>query len=97
MDFIDMQNPVVPALDNRVAINRRRVTIKKVAEAQKKVDDKPNSDQSKTAITTTTEEGEKIEGVSGRRSREGSSRKEVKTLTSILTARSKVCVFLNIL
>lgn len=92
MNSIDMQNPVVPALDNRVAINRRRVTVKKVAEAQKRVDDKPNSDESKTA-TTTTSEGEKIESVSGRRSREGSSRKEVKTLTSILTARSKVCVF----
>uniref|UniRef100_A0A7N2KKZ5 B-like cyclin n=1 Tax=Quercus lobata TaxID=97700 RepID=A0A7N2KKZ5_QUELO len=82
------KNPVVPALDNRVAINRRRVTVKKVAEAQKRVDDKPNSDESKAA-TTTTSEGEKIESVSGRRSREGSSRKEVKTLTSILTARSK--------
>ncbi|XP_075635773.1 G2/mitotic-specific cyclin S13-7-like isoform X1 [Castanea sativa] len=82
------KNPVVPALDNRVAINRRRVTVNKVAEAQKKVDDKPNSDESKAA-TTTTSEGEKIESVSGRRSREGSSRKEVKTLTSILTARSK--------
>ncbi|XP_050276325.1 G2/mitotic-specific cyclin S13-7-like isoform X3 [Quercus robur] len=81
------KKPVVPALDNRVAINRRRVTVKKVAEAQKRVDDKPNSDESKTATTTTTE-GEKIESVSGRRSREGSSRKEVKTLTSILTARS---------
>ncbi|KAM4097037.1 hypothetical protein ACJW30_08G151000 [Castanea mollissima] len=92
------KNPVVPALDNRVAINRRRVTVNKVAEAQKKVDDKPNSDESKDdkpnsdeskAATTTTSEGEKIESVSGRRSREGSSRKEVKTLTSILTARSK--------
>uniref|UniRef100_A0A7N2KL06 B-like cyclin n=1 Tax=Quercus lobata TaxID=97700 RepID=A0A7N2KL06_QUELO len=80
------KNPVVPALDNRVAINRRRVIVKKVAETQKRVDDKPNSDESKTA-TTTTSEGEKI-SVSGRRSREGSSRKEVKTLTSILTARS---------
>ena len=45
MNFIDMQNPVVPALDNRVAINRRHVTVKKVAEAQKKVDEKPNSDE----------------------------------------------------
>ena len=38
MNSIDMQNPVVPALDNRVAINRRRVTVKKVAEAPKKVE-----------------------------------------------------------
>ena len=86
MNFIDMQNPVVPALDNRVAINRRCVTVKEVAETQKKVDDKPNSDESKTATTTTSEEGENIESVSGRRSREGSLRKAVKTLTTILTS-----------
>uniref|UniRef100_A0A2N9H954 B-like cyclin n=1 Tax=Fagus sylvatica TaxID=28930 RepID=A0A2N9H954_FAGSY len=80
------KNPVVPAVDNRVANNRKRAVVKKAAEAQKNVIDKPKSD---TVTAKTSDEGEKIESVSGRESREGSSRKEVKTLTSILTARSK--------
>lgn len=90
MNFTDTQNPVVPAVDNRVVNNRKRAVVKKAAEAQKNVIDKPKSDN---VTAKTSDEGEKIESVSGRESREGSSRKEVKTLTSILTARSKVCIF----
>ena len=72
-------------MDDKVAVNRKHGT-KKLAEAQKKAIDKPEPE----TIVVISSEGEKVKSVSGRKSRERSSRKEIKTLTAILTARSKV-------
>ncbi|KAF3959638.1 hypothetical protein CMV_015572, partial [Castanea mollissima] len=78
-------NPIVAVVDDKVAVNRKCGT-KKLAEAQKKAIDKPEPE---TIVVISSEE-EKVKSVSGRKSRERSSRKEIKMLTAILTARSKV-------
>jgi predicted Ser/Thr protein kinase len=80
-----MQNPVVAVVDDKVAVNRKCGA--KVSKAQKKAIDKPKP---KTIVEISSGEEEKAIAVSGRKSRERSLRKEVKTLTAILTARSKV-------
>ncbi|XP_075634674.1 G2/mitotic-specific cyclin S13-7-like [Castanea sativa] len=79
------KNPTVAIVDDKVAVNRKHGT-KKLVEAQKKAIDKPEPE---TIVVISSEE-EKVRSVSGRKSRERSSRKEIKTLTAILTARSKV-------
>ena len=85
LNSVLLQNPVVAVVDDKVAVNRKRGT-KKLAEAQKKAIDKPEPE----IIVVISSEEEKVKSVSGRKSRERSSRKEIKTLTAILTARSKV-------
>lgn len=72
-------------MDDKVAVNRKHGT-KKLADAQKKAIDKPEPE---TIVMISSEE-EKVKSVSGRKSRDRSSRKGIKTLTAILTARSKV-------
>ena len=85
LNSVLLQNPIVAVVDDKVAVNRKRGT-KKLAEAQKKAIDKPEPE----IIVVISSEEEKVKSVSGRKSRERSSRKEIKTLTAILTARSKV-------
>lgn len=80
-----LQNPIVAVVDDKVAVNRKHGT-KKLAEAQKKAIDKPEPE---TIVMISSEE-EKVKSVSERKSRDRSSRKGIKTLTAILTARSKV-------
>ncbi|TQD89842.1 hypothetical protein C1H46_024608 [Malus baccata] len=77
-------NPVVlPVLDDKLALNRKRVPAKKVV--PRKEIDKPKAD---AVVVISSDEGEeKKKPVNRCKPEEG--RKEVKTLTSILTARSK--------
>ncbi|KAK9273674.1 hypothetical protein L1049_018484 [Liquidambar formosana] len=92
----------VTEVDGGVAVNGAAAAGKggavTKAAVQKKVTLKPkpeivsvvsNDDEDKSKPVVSTDEEDKCKPVSGRRSREGSSRKEVKTLTSILAARSK--------
>ncbi|KAM3693427.1 hypothetical protein ACB098_08G163700 [Castanea mollissima] len=79
------KNPIVAVVDDKVAVNRKCGT-KKLGEAQKKAIDKPEPE---TIVVISSEE-ENVKSLSGRKSRERSSRKEIKMLTAILTARSKV-------
>uniref|UniRef100_A0A2N9H261 B-like cyclin n=1 Tax=Fagus sylvatica TaxID=28930 RepID=A0A2N9H261_FAGSY len=80
----EKKNPVVAVVDDKVAVNRKCGA--KVSKAQKKAIDKPKPE---TIVAISSGEEEKAIAVSGRKSRERSLRKEVKTLTAILTARSK--------
>lgn len=72
-------------MDEKVAV-KRKSGAKKVAEAQEKATEKPKPE----TVVVISDEEEKVDPVSERKSRERSSRKGVKTLTAILTARSKV-------
>jgi hypothetical protein len=80
-----LQNPVRALVDENVAV-KRKCGAKKVAEAQEKATEKPKPE----TVVVISDEEEKVDPVSERKSRERPSRKEVKTLTAILTARSKV-------
>ncbi|PQM33282.1 G2/mitotic-specific cyclin S13-7 [Prunus yedoensis var. nudiflora] len=81
-------NPVLPVLEDRAAaLNRKRGPAKKAAVAPKKAIEKPISET--LVVISSDEEEEKEKPVNRCKSVEGPSRKEVKTLTSILTARSK--------
>ena len=62
------------------------------AAAQKKVTIKPKPEQV-IEISPDSEEVKQEKPVSKKKGREGSSKKNVKTMTSILTARSKVNFF----
>ncbi|KAG2671261.1 hypothetical protein I3760_14G125400 [Carya illinoinensis] len=79
------KNPVVPVMDDKVAIQRKSGP-KKVEEAQKHAIDRPKPE---TKAVVSFDEDEKVKPLNGRKTRERSSRKEIKTLTAILTARSK--------
>ncbi|VVA33213.1 PREDICTED: G2/mitotic-specific [Prunus dulcis] len=81
-------NPVLPVLEDRAAaLNRKRGPAKKAAVAPKKAIEKPISET--LVVISSDEEEEKDKQVNRCKPIEGPSRKEVKTLTSILTARSK--------
>ncbi|KAH0997871.1 hypothetical protein GBA52_021735 [Prunus armeniaca] len=81
-------NPVLPVLEDRAAaLNRKRGPAKKAAVAPKKAIEKPISET--LVVISSDEEEEKDKQVNRCKPVEGPSRKEVKTLTSILTARSK--------
>ncbi|KAE8037091.1 hypothetical protein FH972_009714 [Carpinus fangiana] len=76
------KNPVT-LVDEKVAVKRKCSA--KVAEAQEKATEKPRPE----TVVVISDEEEKVDPLSERKSRERPSRKEVKTLTAILTARSK--------
>ncbi|KAL6275280.1 hypothetical protein ACE6H2_018881 [Prunus campanulata] len=81
-------NPVLPVLEDRAAaLNRKRGPAKKATVASKKAIEKPISET--LVVISSDEEEEKEKPVNRCKPVEGPSRKEVKTLTSILTARSK--------
>ncbi|KAL5567189.1 hypothetical protein UlMin_030353 [Ulmus minor] len=71
-----------PDLVNNVAVDRKRGPTKRVAEASKNVIDKPIC-ETDVIVISSDEEEEEIKVT------ESCTKKEVKTLTSILTARSK--------
>ncbi|KAM1276285.1 hypothetical protein ACFX13_029527 [Malus domestica] len=81
---VNNANPVVlPVLDDKVALNRKRFPVKKVV--PRKEIEKPKTEA--VVVISSDEEEEKKEPVN--RCKPEEVRKEVKTLTSILTARSK--------
>jgi hypothetical protein len=83
-----LQNTVIALVENEVAI-KRKCGAKKVAEAQAKAIEKPKQE---TVVVISSDEEEEVDPVSERKPRERPSPREVKTLTAILTARSKVLV-----
>lgn len=78
--------PVIALVENMVAV-KRKCGAKKVVEAQAKATEKPKPE---TVVMIGSDEEEEVDLVSERKSRELPSQREVKTLTAILTARSKV-------
>lgn len=66
-------------MDDKVAVKRKC--------GAKKATEKPKPE---TVVVIDSDKEENVDPVSERKSRERSSRREVKTLTAILTARSKV-------
>lgn len=74
--------------ENKIAFQRKRVTTRKAVEEEKKPIVKP---QIPDDVVISSDGGEKVKQQPKPKGREGSStKKEVRTLTSILTARSKV-------
>lgn len=75
--------------ENKIAFQRKRVTTRKAVEEEKKPIVKPQIPDDVVVISS--DGGEKVKQQPKPKGREGSStKKEVRTLTSILTARSKV-------
>ena len=83
MIFVNLQDSGRPDLVHNVAVDRKRGPTKRVAEASKNVIDKPIC-ETDVIVISSDEEEEEIKVT------ESCTKKEVKTLTSILTARSKV-------